>query len=54
MGTSVNQLVREYLEQVAGKSDSLRDAVEFRRLSDASQGNSNGWKFDREGAHQRI
>ena len=54
LGTSVNQLVREYLEQFAGKSDSLRDADEFRRLSNASQGNSNGWKFDREEAHDRI
>ena len=29
LGTSVNQLVREYLERLAGKSDPNEDAVEF-------------------------
>jgi hypothetical protein len=33
MGTSVIQLVREYLEQLAGKTDSQADAAEFERLS---------------------
>jgi uncharacterized protein DUF6364 len=53
LGTSVNQLVREYLEQLAGKPDPVRDAVEFERLSRLSQGNSKGWKFNREEAHHR-
>jgi antitoxin component of RelBE/YafQ-DinJ toxin-antitoxin module len=53
MGTSVNQLVRQYLEQLVGKSDSNTDATEFERLSAAAQGDSSGWKFNREELHER-
>ena len=53
LGTSVNQLVREYLEQFAGKTDPNANAVEFERLSRSSQGNSRGWKFNREELHER-
>ncbi len=48
LGTSVNQMVREYLEQVAGKRDPKAIAAEFVRLSRMSKGNSRGWKFNRE------
>lgn len=53
MGTSVNQLVREYLEQLAGKSTAAFDAEEFRRLSYLAKGDSKGWKFNREELHER-
>ena len=53
MGTSVNQLVRQYLEQLVGKSDLKADASEFQRLSRAARGNSCGWKFNREELHER-
>lgn len=53
MGTSVNQLIRDYLQQLAGKSDAAADADEFARLSRLTHGNSRGWKFDREEIHQR-
>ena len=53
LGTSVNQLVREYLEQLAGKTDPNEDAVEFEKLSRQAQGNSGGWKFNREELHER-
>jgi len=53
LGTSVNQLVREYLEQLAGRSDRDRDAAEFERLSKLSNGDSRGWKFNREEIHER-
>ena len=53
MGTSVNQLVREYLEQLVGKSDPNADAAEFERLSHMAQGDSRGWKFNREELHER-
>ena len=53
MGTSVNQLVRQYLEQLVGKSDSNTDATEFERLSAAAQGDSGAWKFNREELHER-
>ena len=53
MGTSVNQLVRQYLEQLAGKTDPKTDAAEFERLSREAHGNSRGWKFNREELHDR-
>ncbi len=53
LGTSVNQLVREYLEELAGRTDPARDAEEFERLSKISQGDLKGWKFNREEAHER-
>ena len=53
MGTSVNRLVREYLEQLAGKTDPNADASEFERLSRSANGNSRGWKFNREELHER-
>jgi hypothetical protein len=53
LGTSVNQLVRDYLEQLAGMSDPVSDAEEFARLSRLANGNSKGWKFNREEIHER-
>jgi hypothetical protein len=53
LGTSVNQLVRDYLEQLAGKADPNQDATEFERLSHLAQGDSHGWKFNREELHER-
>lgn len=53
MGTSVNQLVREYLEQLAGKTNPNTDGEEFERLSRIARGNSRGWKFNREELHKR-
>jgi hypothetical protein len=53
MGTSVNQLVRDYLEQLVGKIDPNADAAEFERLSHLAQGDARGWKFNREELHER-
>jgi hypothetical protein len=53
IGTSVNQLVREYLKQFAGETDPNTDGAEFVRLSRIAQGNSRGWKFNREELHKR-
>ena len=53
LGTSVNKLVREYLEQLAGKTDPAADAAEFERLSLLANGRSRGWKFNREELHER-
>ena len=53
LGTSLNQLVRDYLAQLAVKPDSIRDAEEFERLSQLSQGNSQGWSFNRDEVHER-
>jgi hypothetical protein len=53
LGTSVDRLVREYIDQLAGKSDPNEDAVEFERLSKLARGDSRGWKFNREELHER-
>jgi hypothetical protein len=53
LGTSVNQLVREYLEHLAGKTDPNTEAEELERLSRLAKGNSRGWRFDREELHKR-
>ena len=52
-GKSVNQLVREFLAQL-GSSNSIDSQIEeFRELSNASRGDSKGWKFDRNEVHER-
>jgi len=53
MSTSVNQLVRDYLEQLAGRSDPNANAAEFEKLSRLAKGNSRGWKFNRQELHER-
>lgn len=53
LGTSVNQLVREYLEQFAGKGDLAHISSEFERLSYGSDGDSRSWKFNREDLYSR-
>jgi hypothetical protein len=53
MGKSVNQLVREYLEQLAGKPDREALVAEFRELSKKPLGDSKGWKFNRDEIHER-
>ena len=54
MGKSVNQLVREYLEQLTARDEAERDLEELRRLSLESGGRSKGWKFDRDEIHERT
>jgi len=53
LGTSVNQLVRDYLAQLAGETNAAEDAAEFERLSRSAKGNAHGWKFNREELHER-
>ena len=53
MGKSVNQLVREYIERLAGNSDLDAAVTEFRELTRKAKGNSRGWKFNREEIHER-
>jgi hypothetical protein len=53
LGTSVDQLIRDYLEQLAGKTDPKQDAEEFEKLSRLARGHSGGWKFNREELHER-
>jgi hypothetical protein len=51
LGKSLNQLIRDYLQSVAGTDDPERSIAEFKRLS--GKGNSRGWRFDREEIHSR-
>ena len=51
MGKSLNQLIRDYLQSVAGGDNPERSIEEFKRLS--GQGHSRGWRFNRDGIHER-
>jgi len=53
LGTSVNQLIRDCLEQFSGMSDPHEDAAELETLSHQARGDSQGWKFNREELHER-
>jgi hypothetical protein len=51
LGKSLNQLVRDYLQKLAGADDAERSIEEFERLS--GTGNSHGRRFNRDEAHER-
>lgn len=52
-GKSLNQYVREQLERLTARDDAAGWVAEFERLSRESNGNSRGWKFDRDAVHER-
>jgi replicative DNA helicase len=52
LGKSLNQMVRDYLQTMAGDDDAEQDIAEFRRLS--GKGNPRGWKFNRDEIHERT
>jgi uncharacterized protein YhaN len=52
MDKSLNQLVREYLEQLTRMDDAEADMEELRRLS--GTGHSGGKKFDRASLYDRA
>jgi hypothetical protein len=51
VGKSLNQLIRDYLQKLAGEDDPERSIEEFERLS--GTGNSHGWRFSRDEVHER-
>jgi Family of unknown function (DUF6364) len=51
LGKSLNQLIRDYLQKLAGGDDPERSIAEFERLS--GTGNSHGWRFNRDEIHER-
>lgn len=53
MGKSLNQLVRDYLEQLARPDQLAHEMAELHRLSVEGQGDSRGWRFNREELHER-
>jgi hypothetical protein len=50
-GKSLNQLIREYLQRLAGGDDAERSIKEFEHLS--GRGNAHGWRFNRDEIHDR-
>jgi uncharacterized protein DUF6364 len=53
-GKSLNQVIREFLEELTSLSTAAGEMEELRRLSLEGQGRSKGWKFDRQGTHERT
>jgi len=51
LGKSLNQLIRDYLQKLAGGDDPERSIAEFKKLS--GRGHSRGWRFDRNEIHGR-
>jgi len=51
VGKSLNQLIRNYLETLAGGDDPERSLEEFQSLS--GRGHSRGWRFNRDEIHNR-
>lgn len=51
LGKSLNQLIRDYLQTVAGVDDPERSIAKFKRLS--GRGRSHGWRFNRDEIHSR-
>ena len=54
MGMSLNQVVRRFLEELAGSQSAEREIAELRELSARSGGRSRGWRFNREEIHERT
>src|ERR1700688_110060 len=52
LGKSLNQLIRDYLQKLAGGDDPERSIEEFKRLS--GRGHSRGWRFNRNEIHERT
>lgn len=54
-GKSLNQLIREYIRQVAGMDDDVHQTLErLRELRRLGAGNSHGKKIRREDAYDRT
>jgi hypothetical protein len=53
-GTTLNQLIRDYMSHLAGESDARAIADELRRNALEGAGRSEpGWRFDRDAIHER-
>jgi replicative DNA helicase len=52
LGKSLNQMIRDYLQKVAGSDNPEKSIEEFQQLS--GQGNSRGWRFNRDEIHERA
>jgi hypothetical protein len=53
MGKSLNQAVRDYLEQLAGGAQREQDWAQFEARCLQSKAQLGGWRFDRDEANER-
>jgi len=53
LGKSLNQAIRDFLEELAGNKPAEADIEELERLSASAQGGSRSWIFDRDELHER-
>lgn len=54
MGKSLNQAVRDYLEQLAGSQQLATELDHFEQSALATPGRLKGWVFNREEANRRA
>ncbi len=54
MGKSLNQAVRDHLEQLAGSKQLTSELQAFEQSALKTPGKLRGWKFDREEANRRA
>jgi antitoxin component of RelBE/YafQ-DinJ toxin-antitoxin module len=54
MGKSLNQAVRDYLEQLAGSQQLKSEVQSFEQSARASTGRLDGWRFNRDEANRRA
>lgn len=52
-GKSLNQLIRDYLEELAGQREPSTEFERLRELSGLSAGRRGDWRFDRDEIHDR-
>ena len=53
MGKSLNQAVRDYLDQLGGSSQRLQQSTQFEERCRNSGAKLDGWRFDRDEANAR-
>jgi Family of unknown function (DUF6364) len=54
MGKSLNQLIRDHLESLTRRDQADQEMKELYSLSDPPQGDSRGWRFNRDELHERA
>ena len=54
MGKSLNQAVRDYLEQLAGSQQLASELRAFEQSAISTPGRLDGWRFDRAEANRRA
>jgi antitoxin component of RelBE/YafQ-DinJ toxin-antitoxin module len=54
MGKSLNQAVRDYLEQLAGAQQVEAELAVFVQSAQSTPGRLKGWSFDRDEANRRA